>query len=1219
MAVRAGLLLLAGLCLAAAPPPPAGAGPHVVLPVQLTAEGELSAARRLAEQGRWDLALPMLQALLDGSPQALVHDGGLYRPLSRVVNALLSASPPEALRNYALLYEPAARKLYERGVRERSAALLREASVRYLHAPSGVRAAGALGGLLMDEGRFDSALLVLNDTDAPALPPAERAPLTVREIICLAHLGRRAEADRLTADLNAAGVGALTVGGKSWEPGAFVEQAFATLAPPSAAGRKPAHPDVTAAVTVDLPPGAPGDSVVPAPPSTRAIAVGDAVCLVRNGLTCCVTPRPPAVKWSAQAPGWLLTAAAGGDGDEALTPYYIPSTTLSQWLSYDNRGMSTLSADDGHIYAVQFDPASLGFPETPWEATQADLRLTNQLSCLDAADGKPVWSLGGGLPVGGIASDRDYWFFTAPAVSGGRLYVLAALQGDLAALCLDARTGRIVWRAPVGPLESRQEVQRYWGELFLSDACPPAVADGIAVFPTGQGVVCAFDACDGAPRWVSPYPRAEALINVLGQQLNVPAGSWMPRPPVVDGNLCLIGPADGRVLVALSLHTGEPRWQTGVTGALALLGAADGHAYVQTRTSLHAFDLATGEDAWRCALPPAPGTGVLDGSTIYVPQADGVLPVDAATGRASALLPWPPGSRTFGNLSFCGVALVAAAPDHVTICPPAGTATSPDGQAKRQDLALARLRAVLDDPVATYLDLCRQQGDELRAGTLAYASFWTVLAGVVRERCSDDPALRQTFAAADLGRWSPFAAPGASPPPLPPSLSGVPTDKEAWTVDGYAVLPAAAGRADDPLLVVGKDTLRRVDPRDGRVLWSTPLPPQARPAGWNTKIAMPPRQYVGGGMPAYVRTPRGVMVALPAGFLSVDPADGAVQWNVDAEWDWVRGSAQARIPRQELVERARHGLPIPPGAGERPEPLDGFAAGTNVAARLLAGRGVQAVDPADGKVLLHLDVHDPRHLTGGRVAALGGGLAVLLPGPERLLYYDLHDDAAPTEWRFRSAGLVRSVLPAPDDVLYVADFDGVYRFDLARKVLTAKWIVEGGVDRLLGADERTLALCTLDGRLLVLNTADGSTLLERSGATPVWAEHSGDVLTVLDAAELDAAPSADRDAQAGGKGFALRALSLPGGAELWHVDWPDDGKQVMAPPQRSGGLYLLRSARSGLVRLAGVDAATGRRTFAVALEASNAPGPTSLLVRDGRAILGFDARLVALATEGGVE
>ncbi len=279
-----------------------------------------------------------------------------------------------------------------------------------------------------------------------------------------------------------------------------------------------------------------------------------------------------------------------------------------------------------------------------------------------------------------------------------------------------------------------------------------------------------------------------------------------------------------------------------------------------------------------------------------------------------------------------------------------------------------------------------------------------------------------------------------------------------------------------------------------------------------------------------------------------------------------------------------------------------------MAARLIAGRSVRAVDPADGKVLLHLDVRDPRHVTGGRVTAVGGGVAVILPAPERLTYYDLRDGAAPAEWRFRSAGPVRSVLRAPDDVLYVADFDGVYRFDLARLALTGKWIITGGVDTLIGADERMLMLRTLDGRLLVLHAADGSTLLERRGATPVWAERSGDVLTVLDAATLDEAAVMRRAGQFDGKGFVLRALHLPDGAELWHVDWPDDAKQLMAPPRRSGGLYLLRSARSGLVRLAGVDAATGRQTFSVALKAGDAPGPASLLVRDGRAILGFDKR-----------
>ena len=1176
MAVRAALLLLTGLCLAAAPAPAPGAGPHVVLPVQLAAEGELNAARRLAEQDRWDLALPMLQALLEGSPQALVHSDGLYRPLGRVVNDLLSDCPPEALRNYALLYGPAARKLYERGVRERSAALLREASVRYLHTPSGVRAAGALAGILMDEGRFASALLVLSDTDALSLTAAEQAPIAARRIICLARLGRRGEADGVVAALKAAGVGSLSVDGKSWEPAAFADRAFAALAPAPSEVAPPPEPDVAAAVTLDLPGPAPADSVVPAPPSTRAIAAGDGFCVVRNAVTYCLKARPPAVAWSAQAPGWVLMAAAVGDDQEPLTPYFIPSASLSQWMTYDNRGLSTLSAGDGRLYAVQFDPASLGFPETPWEATPDDLRLTNQLSCLDPADGRLLWSLGGGLPITG-AGPHDYWFFTAPTVSGDRLYVLAALRGNLLALCLEARTGRIVWQSPVGPLESRQEIERYWPELFLSDACPPAVADGIAVFPTGQGVVCGFDTCDGSLRWASPYPRAEALISKLGQRINVPSGSWMPRRPLIDGDLCLLAPADSRSLVALSPRTGRPRWQKDVGGGLGLLGAAGGRAYVQTRAALLCLDLATGADVWRCGLPPAPGLGALGRSAVYVPQADGLLPVDAATGRPRPLLRWPEGSRTFGNLSFCGGSLVAAAPGRVTVCPPAGQGgahSAPDDRATRQDRALALLRAALDDPqhadpVATYLDLCRGHGAELRPGTLAHASFWTALAAVVRERCAQEPALRRAFDAADLGRWSPFPRPAPPPPPSAPALDGTPTGREAWSVDGYAVLPAGREGADDPLLVVQKGKLLRVDPADGRVLWSTDLPEQTRPAGWNPAISLPPRQHSSIGMPAYVSTPGGVMVALPSGFLSVDPADGALRWARDAGWHWAQPPVTVRVPRQELVQRVRHGLPIPPGPGDRLQLLDGFAASSSVAARLLAGRGLQAVDPAGGTPLLDVQGESRAEFTGARVAAVGTGLAALLQQPERLLYYDLRGEDPLAEWRFRSAGFVRSMLAGPDEVLYVADYDGVYRLDLARLSLTDRWFVEGGVDGLLSADERAAAA-------------------HHAGRPAARPERRGRVAAA-------GARRGRRDARLG-RAFRGR-VERPGGGRAARTAGPGPAEAVRRPGLRAAGPAHGRRRRAvahGLAgrRPAGHDAAAPRgRALPAAVHAARAGAP----------------------------
>ena len=443
----------------------------------------------------------------------------------------------------------------------------------------------------------------------------------------------------------------------------------------------------------------------------------------------------------------------------------------------------------------------------------------------------------------------------------------------------------------------------------------------------------------------------------------------------------------------------------------------------------------------------------------------------------------------------------------------------------------------------------------------------------------------------------------------------------AWAQDGVPVLPGQAEGAGDPLLILQSGKLARLDPHDGRTLWSADLPPAKPPAGWNPAIAMPPPQFLAGGMPAYLLLPGAVTVATPAGFLSADAGSGAIRWTQPADWQWAQQAVVLEMPRLELIERAQGGLPISPGKGERTEPLDGFSASGSAVCRLFASRGLQAVDPAGGKVLLDLSIKDRRQTMGGRVAAVGAGVAVLLQEPQRILYFDFRGAQPLAEWRFRQAGFVCSMLAGASGTLYLADYEGVYRLSFPEMALAGKWIVDGGAESLLAADQDVVLALTLDGRLVGISARDGRQVLDvpAQGARPLWAARRGETVYVLQASDLRDAADVGPETYFSGSGFVFRALRLADGTELWRLVWPAAPVQTMAPPRASGDLWLLRSTQSGQVRVAGVDAATGKEAFEVELEASKAPGPAMLLVRDGRLLVGYDRRLVALEAEAAVQ
>lgn len=181
-----------------------------------------------------------------------------------------------------------------------------------------------------------------------------------------------------------------------------------------------------------------------------------------------------------------------------------------------------------------------------------------------------------------------------PALVGDKLFVLARQGEDEVTLCLDADTGKEVWRnkcpAPrvTGP-----------GQSHPGPRSSPAVADGkIVTFGVG-GVLTCLDAATGKELW-----HNDEFQKVIPD-------FFTAMSPLIHDGLCIahLGGKRNGAIVALDLATGEKKWTCAGDGpeyASPVLLTVDGTHQVVTLTekNLVGVALADGKLLWQ--LPFAP-------------------------------------------------------------------------------------------------------------------------------------------------------------------------------------------------------------------------------------------------------------------------------------------------------------------------------------------------------------------------------------------------------------------------------------------------------------------------------------------------------------------------------------------------------------------------------------------------------------------------------------
>ena len=246
-------------------------------------------------------------------------------------------------------------------------------------------------------------------------------------------------------------------------------------------------------------------------------------------------------------------------------------------------------------------PGSEGLP---WGASRPGPNLyTDSLVKLNAKTGKLEWYY--------QATPHDVydWDFQDPpilATVGGRQLAIGAGKSGLV-VAVDAKTGKVVWKTPVGEHNGHDEdgLEAMRGELSK-------LPKKATVYPGILGGVI-------APMAAS---KSTLFVPVVNHPLTIEKGTTIGEGKEMTGEM-----------VALDLATGKPEWsRTFEAAAFGAPIAVNNMVFFATSDgTLHGLDGETGREVWSATLPAGSNSGMTaSGDTLVVPAgtaaAEGQVP-----------------------------------------------------------------------------------------------------------------------------------------------------------------------------------------------------------------------------------------------------------------------------------------------------------------------------------------------------------------------------------------------------------------------------------------------------------------------------------------------------------------------------------------------------------------------------------------------------------------
>jgi outer membrane protein assembly factor BamB len=199
---------------------------------------------------------------------------------------------------------------------------------------------------------------------------------------------------------------------------------------------------------------------------------------------CCVSSAVQADDW----PQWLGPQRDGVWRETGIVEVFPENKLPVKWRVPIHGGYSGPAVVGGRVFVTDFVKASGEAFNNPGQ--RAELKGQERVLCLDAATGKEIWKHEYDCPyaISYPAGPR-----ATPTVADGKVYVLGA-EGNL--LCLNAETGKVVW--------SKELKKEYKCDAPIWGFCAHPLVDGnklLCVVGGAGSTAVAFDKASGQELW----------------------------------------------------------------------------------------------------------------------------------------------------------------------------------------------------------------------------------------------------------------------------------------------------------------------------------------------------------------------------------------------------------------------------------------------------------------------------------------------------------------------------------------------------------------------------------------------------------------------------------------------------------------------------------------------------------------------------------------------
>lgn len=639
----------------------------------------LNEAKKAAQREDFADAVELYQGLIErGGDVVFESSRGLYLPIAEGARRGIAELPEKGLNLYLSLYEPVAQRAVAEAIESADLAALLQTASQYSLTASAARAHYMAGVYYFDRGEFALAARYFRKALAsPRAAQVNAALARARLAVALSRLSRADELAILEKETAATLPNAtIKIGGRERSLVEFIKEQIAAT---GAIAGPPADEPTEWRMQGGNPSGTKlmADSEFALNPQW-VVPFGDTsynpqqVAQFRQnfGMTQETELIPPALvignRVIVRTWDWLydINAFTGAREKERQEARLDLSPNPQQQIYDTNRW--GISSDGARVFYLERFPIAQqagvmwgGRPQPPAQAR------SNFLIARDLTTYKIVWRIGG-------ADETDEWlraaiFVTAPTPSEGRLFALAEAFQSLHLVCLDAETGRVLWKSYLSSLPPRAVSSGMYGYVTPLPNTPPAVSGDSVVCITNGGILASFDRSTGDVRWVVQYPSTfnqmpEAGGRFLGGRMPTPVRGQQ-NPLIIYNDAIYALPADSDTVAAYDLDTGKTLWSV-ERGTAQYLAGISKDRLVLVGNEAVCLAARDGKILWRTRdlSGIAQGRPAMSEKYLYVSQKDqGVARVDLANG-STTLLPLGSPSSPLGSLVLLKDKLIVTTP-----------------------------------------------------------------------------------------------------------------------------------------------------------------------------------------------------------------------------------------------------------------------------------------------------------------------------------------------------------------------------------------------------------------------------------------------------------------------------------------------------------------------------------------------------------------------------